>query len=57
MTTDDGQFVAAAALDAIAVTQERITAPHQLLGIQITLIVRTPTGIRIVNTLKERAAA
>jgi predicted RNase H-like nuclease len=56
MTREEGRFVASSTIDACAVVSERIADEDYrcLLGVQVTLIVKTKTGIRVVNTLKER---
>jgi hypothetical protein len=55
MTREEGRFVAASTMDACAAVSERIADEDYrgLLGVQITLVVRTKTGIRVVNTLQE----
>lgn len=54
MTDADGELVAAAALDAIAMVQERVPGNPALIGAQITLVLKTPRGIRLVSCVKER---
>ncbi len=55
MLRADGRLIADAALDAIAGAQERITDPDAaVVGIQVTLVIRTDKGLRIVSKRLQR---
>ena len=56
MTGDDGRIVGEAALDAIAVTEEKHTEA-ELLAVQVTLVVQTPEGPQMVSAQKVRHRA
>lgn len=57
LSKGDGQFVAQAALDAIAAAGEMIVDDRaKLVGVQITLVVSTPERTRMVGVTKERRA-
>jgi hypothetical protein len=54
MKNADGKFVAESALDAVAHAEERVGGSPELLAVHIMLVLRTPKGVRVISSLKEK---